>query len=307
MDMSEIYVRFFILVVASLLTLAPTLILFIKFYEEKRTILLYSGLLSGSLFLVSLQMHISFISQLLGISSAQPFQTILSLTLALGNTLSVICAPLFVFAFFEKMRSLAFNIVLGILGSLTVVTNLFHCTIFPSWHFFNQFCHPLIYLSILISAVTGWIFFRNEKSVQKKRTVLVLLMTALFFLPLLILDGYWDISREGIWRLLWSVRPIFFMVMSIGLLVLTAGANGLKAKNDTNLDEFVTSNKLTRRECDVLELLITGKKSREVAQVLSLKEKSVTNYINRIYRKCNVSSRVELLFEVHSGSELIKL
>lgn len=307
MTIAEVYFRFLILVLTSIFTLTPTVILSIKYYEQKRSLLLYAGLLSASLFMVSLQMNISFITELLGIASAQPFQTILYLTLALGNSLSAICAPLFVFAYFEKTRSQSFNLILGILGSLVIVTHLFHCTIFPTWSFFNHFCHPLIYLSIFISAITGWTFFRSEQSVKKKRAVLLLLISALLFLPLLILDGYWPVSREGMWKLLWSVRPLFFVITSIALVWISAKSETGDTKSKLSLETFVSANNLTNRERDVLELLVSGKKSAEVAQLLTLKEKSVMNYINRIYRKCNVSSRVELLFEVHSGGKLINL
>lgn len=51
---------------------------------------------------------------------------------------------------------------------------------------------------------------------------------------------------------------------------------------------------LTRREEDVVRLVVDGLKNREIAERLKVKEHSVRNYIYRIFEKLGVSSRVEL-------------
>jgi DNA-binding NarL/FixJ family response regulator len=51
---------------------------------------------------------------------------------------------------------------------------------------------------------------------------------------------------------------------------------------------------LTRREEDVVRLVVDGLKNREIAERLNVKEHSVRNYIYRIFEKLGVSSRVEL-------------
>jgi len=51
---------------------------------------------------------------------------------------------------------------------------------------------------------------------------------------------------------------------------------------------------LTRREEDVVRLVVDGMKNREIAERLNVKEHSVRNYIYRIFEKLGVSSRVEL-------------
>lgn len=51
---------------------------------------------------------------------------------------------------------------------------------------------------------------------------------------------------------------------------------------------------LTKREKDVLKLLILGKKNREIAELLCITTHTVKAHIDHIYEKCNVHSRVEL-------------
>jgi two-component system nitrate/nitrite response regulator NarL len=52
---------------------------------------------------------------------------------------------------------------------------------------------------------------------------------------------------------------------------------------------------LTKREIDVVKLVVQGHANRDVAQKLGLTEHTVSNYLFRIYEKLGISSRVELV------------
>jgi len=52
---------------------------------------------------------------------------------------------------------------------------------------------------------------------------------------------------------------------------------------------------LTKREKDVVELVVEGCSNREAAENLGLAEHSISNYLFRIYEKLGISSRVELV------------
>lgn len=52
---------------------------------------------------------------------------------------------------------------------------------------------------------------------------------------------------------------------------------------------------LTKREVDVVKLVIDGHSNRNVAQQLGLTEHTVSNYLFKIYEKLGISSRVELV------------
>ena len=53
--------------------------------------------------------------------------------------------------------------------------------------------------------------------------------------------------------------------------------------------------KLSTREVEVLKLLASGKRNKEVAQGLNLNEKTVSNYKARLMKKLNVDNMVDLL------------
>jgi DNA-binding NarL/FixJ family response regulator len=52
---------------------------------------------------------------------------------------------------------------------------------------------------------------------------------------------------------------------------------------------------LTKREIDVVKLVVDGHTNRDVAHKLGLTEHTVSNYLFRIYEKLGISSRVELV------------
>ena len=52
---------------------------------------------------------------------------------------------------------------------------------------------------------------------------------------------------------------------------------------------------LTKRENDVVKLVVEGCTNRDVAEKLGLTEHTVSNYLFRIYEKLGISSRVELV------------
>lgn len=60
---------------------------------------------------------------------------------------------------------------------------------------------------------------------------------------------------------------------------------------------------LTRREEDVVRLVVDGLKNREIAHRLGVKEHSIRNYVHRIFEKLGVSTRVELILYVFSQWE----
>ena len=53
--------------------------------------------------------------------------------------------------------------------------------------------------------------------------------------------------------------------------------------------------KLSTREIEVLKLISTGRKNKEIAQELSINEKTVSTYKARLMKKLNVSNLVDLI------------
>ncbi len=62
----------------------------------------------------------------------------------------------------------------------------------------------------------------------------------------------------------------------------------LKHKSDENDD-----GDLSPRELNIIELISSGKSNKEIAEALSISDKTVRNYISTIFKKISVSNRTE--------------
>jgi DNA-binding NarL/FixJ family response regulator len=65
------------------------------------------------------------------------------------------------------------------------------------------------------------------------------------------------------------------------------------------LSDTTGRRRLTKREQDVVKLVVEGFSNRETAHKLGLTEHTVSNYLFRVYEKLGISSRVELVLYSH--------
>lgn len=67
--------------------------------------------------------------------------------------------------------------------------------------------------------------------------------------------------------------------------------------NDTKNKKSKMFKKLSTREVEVLKLLSSGKKNKEIAQELEINEKTVSTYKARLFKKLNVTNLVDLIHQ----------
>ncbi|WP_027409274.1 response regulator [Anoxybacteroides tepidamans] len=72
---------------------------------------------------------------------------------------------------------------------------------------------------------------------------------------------------------------------------LAAGTNGKEEK--TKREVCLPLHLLTRRECEVLQLLADGKSNRGIGEALFISEKTVKNHVSNILQKLNVNDRTQ--------------
>ncbi|MBR9913891.1 MAG: response regulator transcription factor [Algicola sp.] len=71
--------------------------------------------------------------------------------------------------------------------------------------------------------------------------------------------------------------------------------------NDTKQSKSRIYKRLSTREVEVLKLLSSGKKNKEIAQELNINEKTVSTYKARLFKKLNVNNLIDL---VNQGKQL---
>jgi DNA-binding NarL/FixJ family response regulator len=92
---------------------------------------------------------------------------------------------------------------------------------------------------------------------------------------------------------IWASREEFFWIVSA---FEAARSSSLSLK----IVDAKGVNLLSKREEDVVKLLMEGLSNREIARNLALSEHTIKNYLFRIFDKLGVSSRTELLLYAQS-------
>ncbi len=69
--------------------------------------------------------------------------------------------------------------------------------------------------------------------------------------------------------------------------------------HEANLGVFFETYNISQREQEIIHLLIQGKKSYEIADLLYISKHTVKNHVYSIYQKVGVKNRVELSNFIH--------
>ncbi|HXJ99092.1 MAG TPA: response regulator transcription factor [Gelidibacter sp.] len=99
-----------------------------------------------------------------------------------------------------------------------------------------------------------------------------------------------------------TIREAILKVYGGGIYLSEAMAKHLNYE-DTRNSKTNLYKRLSTREVEVLKLLSSGKKNKEIAQELAINEKTVSTYKARLFKKLNVTNLVDLIHQAeHTGS-----
>lgn len=302
---TEIYVSHLLYLFSALATLSSVIVFSLFHLESRNKVSKYSLLLSVMFFAVMLHMNISYLTQMLNIYMVQPFKFIQLSSLAIGNLMSIIIPPFFMYGYFGKNVPQKVQYLFWSFFSFGLITHVLHIFWFSTWRFYDTWCQPVCYLAPSVALLLGAKLYKMEVDEKKKKPLRTLVKFGLIMIPFLVLDSYLPIQhREGILKIVWIFRPLFYSLFSFFLIWFRFQLSTTPEKSeDFDFSRFVETMKLTKREEEIVALLIKGFRNKEVANLLNLKEKSVENHLTRIYRKCEVTSRVELMHLVMTNSK----
>ncbi|MEP1854300.1 response regulator transcription factor, partial [Nonlabens ulvanivorans] len=71
----------------------------------------------------------------------------------------------------------------------------------------------------------------------------------------------------------------------------------MNSKSKTGKSVTLRYKKLSAREIEVLNLLSRGKRNKEISQILSINEKTVSTYKTRLLKKLNVDNIADLIHQ----------
>jgi two-component system, NarL family, nitrate/nitrite response regulator NarL len=163
-------------------------------------------------------------------------------------------------------------------------------------------CHPpdiaLISESLQDGPLTGFEALGEVRFSFPKTSVIVLLKSAS---EDLIIDAF-RAGARGVFCRAEPLRDLSKCINAVNQGQIWANSKQLRSV----LDAFASAAPLrlangqgrvvlTKREIDVVKLVVDGLTNRAVAEKLGLTEHTVSNYLFRIYEKLGISSRVELV------------
>jgi DNA-binding CsgD family transcriptional regulator len=262
------------------------------FARYKRSSVLIFGLFMFSFALLCGSFGIIAFYENAGIRESWVYRVAIFASFLMGSTFLPLQAALF-----GSPRSLVFNrisltvaVVLFLLGASYSV-NIYPAIIFALF--------MLLFYGVLGSTLL--FSFLQRKSIPPATAGYlryVGLVTALFF-PLFILDALHKIplipdnTVPSLFILILSALSLIFAFRFFDEPSLISG--------DTLTNHCLHRFKLSVREQEIVETLLTGKSNREIAGIRFISEKTVENHLTSIYAKCSVRGRSQLAALLRAG------
>ncbi len=170
----------------------------------------------------------------------------------------------------------------------------------PGVSLFGRFGPVLFYLAMIYLYIAA----RAQQNERKRSLAKAMVLFYIVGYPIMFICDR-GLFANDIITLVLSI-PIFFSVNILPLLYLKSFLKKAPLETarpplaDTDLQEYSNRNNLTKREQEILGLIMTGKGTREIGKDLFISEKTVRNNITNIFVKTGARNRVQLISFVHN-------
>lgn len=199
------------------------------------------------------------------------------------------CTWLVMRMFYDKLHMLL-KICIFIVGIIPVATYLLAWT---SFHSSISTIYNLIYLFfycvLAVNCIVFGLNFRKISNSSGRRLAVSFSILLVIFVVIFIAKQVTEIDFNPLYTFyfLWSVLLIWFSWRYI----LSDGLDKLFYVQES----FVKRFDITKREEEIIELVVQGYKNSKIGEMLFISEKTVTNHIYNIYKKLGINSRFELI------------
>ena len=159
------------------------------------------------------------------------------------------------------------------------------------------------YVTVLFNALVGSSFLyafariRQQQSYRAKRMRSFLVISSVAFLFFswyaIIFNVFPNLHRPGFDPFVSAVYIIVWCLNDAMIYLREFSSIGIRERNQ--MDNFHDRYKLSEREQEIVRLLVDGMSYKEIAFQLSLSPRTVETHIYRIFKKCSVSTKLELI------------
>jgi DNA-binding CsgD family transcriptional regulator len=261
------------------------------------------GLFLLSLFLLLLGFSVQLYARIAGWQGAAAAGHAVWILFAAGGLSFIFWAP----PFYHSLLGLPFGgwvrvvfFCLDVLAAAAALANL----LLPAWTFTGVALNLLLFALVLYGLV---LIAANLAKVGEKvlrRALTLFFVVSLAFFPLMYVDSAMAYlpalaglaGLAGLAFLEGLAQPLYFLVLNV--LTILFGLRYLNrpayAENNRLTAHFLSTFQVTRREQEIILLLLEGAGGREIGTRLFISPKTVENHIYNIYQKLGVNSRVQL-------------
>ena len=140
-----------------------------------------------------------------------------------------------------------------------------------------------------------------------KGALRIFLILTLAFFPLMLIDSLLTYVRLlSMFRLIEGLaQPLYFLTLNCLSIAFAAKYLNRPAfmEKEQLTEYFLDRYQVSRREAEIIQLLLKGEGGKQIADSLFISAKTVENHIYNIYRKLGVGTRVQL-YQLVKANEL---
>lgn len=272
-----------------------TLAIFIHSSHSKKVLKYFIGL---DISLFTIQAMIALNLYIVRTNQTGSFLSILSDGMdVLGTSFSSLFGLLFVHALLGKHLSKLKQILIVTVPALQLIAITFYYTN-PQLVALKHLGQASLLAVIAYEIFTVLINIREIPNQELKRAGKIFAFITLSFLPFLALEYI----RPGIsvlkdlQALKMFALPAYFFILNIGILRWSyAYFNTPAYLADNKLaGYFIEKYSITDKETEVIELVLAGLTYKQIAEKLFISPKTVDNHVQNIYKKLQVTSKMQL-------------
>ena len=164
------------------------------------------------------------------------------------------------------------------------------------------------YISVFLNGAVGALFLsallkiKNQQHyrAQRMRSFLLISAVAFFFfgwyaamfiaLPHLHRPAF-DAFVSALFIIIWCLNDVMIYLREF---------SSSQAMETNRLNTFYDQHQLSKREQEIIELLVAGNSYKEIAFQLSVSPRTVETHVYRIFKKCSVSTKLDLVNKIYT-------
>lgn len=158
----------------------------------------------------------------------------------------------------------------------------------------------VIIYEIFLTAVS----YKQIGNKDFKRAVNIFTLISIVFLPLFVFEvfrAYIPLLKDVTSLKMLSLPAFFLVINTFSLIFANKYFNSPAFAEDNRLTEFfIKKYSITDKEVEVIELLLNGLTYKQIAEKLYIANKTVDNHIQNIYKKLEITSKIQLFNLVRS-------